>query len=364
MVFNDRVLLFEKGRIISYKKGTLFFRSDLNKKPQKICRLPNTKIESILSRFMLTERLLRLEPRFAYPRDDASFYLSYNGKLLQINQTNNSIQTVISYRNRMHNPLNICISMGLKGFCDGLYYGEYWGNTEKQEVSLFFVGKNDCRKVYTFPNNTITHVHGIYPDYKNGRMLVLTGDTDKESCIWVAKDNFTSMEKLCGGTQQYRSCCAYTLGENIYFATDTPLEQNYIYKFNEKTGNIVVYHEISGPCIYSVDFVREDGKKMYAFATSVKPDSRMVGGWKYRLSTKLGPGVKDCYSHLYITDLESEFFETKPFKKDCFPYQLFQFGNLRFPYQNVRGTLLVSPQSIKNYHGKTVRVKMEDLISE
>ncbi len=356
MGINDRALIYEKNRIISYKKGALYIRHGEDQKPIKLCKLPNTGIKALLAKITLTERLLRLEPRFAYPCTDDKFYLSYNGKLYMVDQTTGALKELFAYREKMHNPLNVCLARGLSGFENGLYFGEYWGNTDKQEVSIFVANEETCKKIFTFPAGAVTHIHGVVADYERGRMLILTGDSDSESGIWMARDNFSVVERLCGGSQQYRSCCAYFCEGGIYYATDTPLEQNYIYKYSEDTRSVSVFKKISGPCIYSMDFVGKDGKKYYAFATSVEPDSRFVGGWKYRLSRKPGPGVSDNCSHLYITDFSAVFYEIEPFQKDWLPYQLFQFGNIRFPYQNVEGILAICPQSIKKYHGKTLRL--------
>lgn len=362
MLIRDRLLLVTDGSVISYEKGKLYQRKTLTDKRRLLCRLPYSGWKRLLAALPLTERLFRLEPRFAFPYGDGAFYLSFGGGMNLVDARTGKIQRVHSYREKMHNPLNPCVVENLEGFENGFYYGEYWGNPDHEEVSVFCGNGEKWEKKYTFPRGSALHIHSILPDYANKRLLILTGDSDRESAIWEAKNGFSAVERLVGGSQQFRSCGAFAYENGILFTTDTPMETNYLYRFFPGENRVEKVCPIAGPCIYSTEVKDSAGKKYYLFATSVEPDSAFAGTWKYRLSVKPAPGVKDFYSRVYLSD-GAETKEVAAFKKDRLPFQLFQFGNVRFPYlgDGIRDTVFLCPQSVKRLHGKTVSFSLGEL---
>ena len=92
-----------------------------------------------------------------------------------------------------------------------------------------------------------------------------------------------------------------------------------------------------GPCIYGRVF----HEALY-MATSVEGDPTL-GGWKYRLSNKLGKGVKNRNVHIIKCDVNGDITEIAEFKKDKLPMWLFQFGNAQFP--DAEDGLYISTQS-------------------
>lgn len=345
----------ESGLII-YKHGALYYQASEHSHRELICKVPYDS-NSIFSRFSVTERLLRLEPRFAYPIDDNQFYLSINGKIYIVIISEKTIHPVHSYRKQMHNPLNPCLITGMDTFADGIYYGEYWGNTSREEVSIFHGIMNCWEKVYTFTAGEVLHIHAIVPDEKHDCVYVMTGDSDEESAIWCFSDGFKSMEKVAGGSQHFRTCGAFLTDGGMFYATDTPLENNHLYYLDLTTGENKIIADIAGPCIYSSVLTNKEGMTNYYLATSVEPDSRNVGTWKYRLSRSPGPGCVGKETHLYSVSKDGVVKDLLKLRKDILPYQLFQFGNIRIPYQTVTDRLYFCPQSVRSLAGDTIVVE-------
>lgn len=362
MLFKDRILIVTKTIVISYYKGKLYKRTNLTDKCNYLCELPNVGIKRFLVKILLMERLLRLEPRFAFPYKDNIFYLSFAGSMYLVDSDTGKIKRVHRYREKMHNPLNPCIVNNLEGFDSGFYYGEYWGNSNHEEISVFCGNGENWKRKYTFPKGSILHIHSIIPDYENKRLLILTGDSDNESAIWEARNDFSVVERIIGGAQQFRSCSAFVHNSDILFTTDTPKETNYLYKYFSIDKHVERIQKIAGPCIYSSQIKDSAGRNYFIFATSVEPDSMFAGTWKYRLSTKTAPGVEDGYSHVYLSD-GNYTKEIACFKKDCFPFQLFQFGNVRFPYigEDICDKVFLCPQSVKWLHGNTITISLSEL---
>lgn len=283
----------------------------------------------------LFSRLLRLNYCNAALLDDNHVLLVFNKFFYELDFQKKSLSKGMSVL-KGSRPLNIVRVEGIEDFDDGLYYGEYFDNTYRDEVSVKQIfAKDRERIVYTFPPNTIYHVHNLLPDKNNQCVWVFTGDLDNESGIWKATNNFSKVEPVKIGSQLYRACVAFIVPEGILYATDSQEETNYICLLYEEDGEYKVrkIQEISGPVIYGTQY--RDG---YCFSTTVelaivRKYSRKEM-FRYLLTLKKGKGVKDYKSHLYLGSLKTGFRDIYSAKKDLLPMGLFQFGALIFPNTN------------------------------
>lgn len=333
-----------------YHAGILYWKECGTEKPQRICSICQRKYVKI--RFV--ERLLRLEPRFAVPAEEIyTYYVSYGGALNLVNVRTKSIYKAVSYRKGMNNPLHITKLEGIHGFEDGYVFGDYWGNLEKECVNIYRLYRNECTVKYRFAPSEIQHIHSINVDQQSKRVLICTGDTDEESGIWEAFDDFKYVKPLIRGSQNYRTCGAYITDRGILYATDTPLCENAIYLFDEKQQKLNMVYKMPGPCVYSTKIKNSGGADIFVFATSVEPDSSLPA-WRYYLTGKLGAGVTSRQTHIIIGNVEEGFREIAAFRKDAWPMWLFQFGNVHFPeVYDQRDHIICTGQSLEKYDGKT-----------
>ncbi|NCU31691.1 MAG: SAM-dependent DNA methyltransferase, partial [Candidatus Moranbacteria bacterium] len=162
-------------------------------------------------------------------------------------------EPVIDFCVGMNNPIGFAEINNIKGFDDCIAYGEYTGNPSAGTVSIYSRNKSgEWNIAYTFESGTIKHIHAIVPDHFRNNVLILTGDSDKESGFWVAENNFKTVRPLIFGEQRYRSCVAWPLKEGILYATDTPLENNYLFFISESNNwQPEIVNEMPGPCIFS-----------------------------------------------------------------------------------------------------------------
>lgn len=356
VVSNYRLLCQNGDGCLSYHKGILYFSESLDGEYIKILDLAQSSWKlRVKMGIRLFERLLRLEPRFAIPAEKSKYYISWNCAMYMLDVSQGSMCKLFDYRRGMHNPLALTHIEGNEKFSDGYYFGEYWGNVDREDVKIFRLTDTNCECAYTFHENSILHVHGITADSKTGRVLICTGDTDEESGIWEAFDDFKSVKPLLLGSQKYRSCSAYVTDRGILYSTDTPLCENGIYLFDETQKCLQLLYKMPGPCIYSMKLKKTDGTEMYVFATSVEPDSTL-SAIRYRLTYKLGVGVKTRYTHIIAGNLEEGFQDIAQFKKDILPMWLFQFGNVQFPCVDDSDHLLCTGQSLKKISGKTIAI--------
>lgn len=320
--------------ILAYSKGCLVLKNAKNQLLIKKCRI-HKRYKSILG----IERLLRYVPRMAVDVKEDVFLISDHGFFYMYYAKENIIKKVLEFSNGMNNPLNICIRRDDTGEVQAVFFGEYIWNTKKEAVSIYKYDMATCKKVYTFPKGTITHIHNIVFDEIRKRYIILTGDEDKESAIWEGNLDFTSVSRIVGGQQKFRSCIAYPTKTGIYYATDTPLEKNWLY-FLDDNKKIHKIYEMPGPVIYGI--VKNECLYM---ATTVEGNPKS-GKWKYRFSNELGEGVKDRFVHIIKCDAEGKVEEVARFEKDRLPMWLFQFGNAQFPITN-DNEVYISTQSTK-----------------
>lgn len=350
VISSKKLLFIDKERQVYYKRGILYYYENdriISKK-----KLPMPFWKQIFVKSRVIERLFRLEPRLAIGLDEKRILISYGNSMLEYNMQLNTLYSIHKYRSGVNNPLNI-LKVENEGGKIEVLYGEYWGNTKKEPVRIYGMKEGKWEKKYEFEEGKITHIHALIEDnYRNG-ILILTGDCDDESGIWIAYDDFKRVIPWVMGRQMYRSCVAFPIEEGLIYATDSPLIQNAIFFLNEK-GEAEKIYDLPGPCIYGTTMLEENGETSYVFATSVEGDSRNTG-WKYWLSNQLGEGVLDRYTHLVKGNLNDGFCEICCMKKDELPMLLFQFGNVQFP-ENHTNRLLITPKSVKRYDGKTVEL--------
>ena len=345
LFLDSKVVCVTDKYVLSYKLGSLYLYAVDGKLLQK------KKIAGGFNRIGLLERLMRLGPRCAVPVDKDHFLISFNGRILNYSILNNSFVIEHNYDRGMKNPLSFCLHNNDVGEKE-ILYGEYIWNIDNGPVAIYKRKGRRWNKVYEFPSNTITHIHNIIYDKYRKKYIILTGDDDKGSGLWYADLDFMKVEPLLIGSQNYRSCIAFPVDDGVIYATDTPIENNHLYKVilrDKEKPKVDQICELPGPCIYGSQI----GENYY-LSTTVEPDS-MLPTWKYRITRKLGKGVKDYYSHLFRISVNCEVSELGTFKKDALPIWLFQFGNILFPH-NDTDRIYITTQSVKPKSGVTLRI--------
>lgn len=347
-----QMLLCGEGNDIFYQRGKLFLADDKGGRERFLASVPGSLLQRVGAAFSLTERVLRLIPRCAAWVDEDTFVFARKGRIFRVSISGQSICEEHTFQSGMSAPLSFCRVSHVPGFTDGLLYGSYI--TQHGTTAIWRRdAAGEWREAYRFPEGRILHIHGIIADASRERLLILTGDSDEESGIWEARNDFAEVRLLLGGSQQYRSCVAFPEEGHILFATDTPLEDNHLYDFDETTGSVAKVCPLPGPVICGTVY-RKNGVPHYAFSTSVEPDSRLTG-IRYLLTRRLGAGVKTRSSYVFSGSRKDGFRQIAAFSKDEWPMGLCQFGNVFFP-GGTKNNLYLCPQSVKKYAGKTMEV--------
>lgn len=336
-ILKEQLLCKSSDYMLCYLKGELIIRSSLDMHVIQKCR-----IHSILKSSNLIERLFRYKPRTAISIDNNHFLFSDHGKIQRYSISENKIITEHFFSKGMSNPLSFCTRYDDKGKLIVLY-GEYIQNPKREAVSIYRRNYEKWDIIYEFPRNSVKHIHNIFHDKYRNRYLILTGDENSESGIWEADYNFSYVKEIIKGKQQFRACVLFPTEKAIYFATDTPIEQNWLYKLS---GHSIIEPicKISGPCIFGI--VKQEELFISTSVEGNTLQNRII----YLISNKLGKGVKDYFSHVYRINKNGEVVELIKMKKDIWPLVLFEFGNIKFPNSN-DDKIYVCPQSLKAKYG-------------
>jgi hypothetical protein len=330
-------ITFVRDGILLARKYDLYI-ADLDcKRRQYIGSVPHTPGVKIASLSRTLERTLRLGIRFGCQVSKNRVLLAERQRfwMLDLNTGAIHLDHMIEQGSR---PLMISNIQGMKGFDDGVCYGEYWENKHKEPVNIWLRNDNNIWNVaYTFPNGAIEHIHALVPDKNRGFIWILTGDFDNSPGLWEARDNFSSVVPVLLGRQEFRCCWLAFWGDRIVYATDSPLATNSIRELVaieqgttpplSRTGFRSEHlMEIAGSSIYSC-MVQDQ----LVFSTTVEPG--MPSGILIRdlMEYRPGPGIKDNCSYLMSGTPERGFSVIGAWRKDKLPPRLCEFGAIKFP---------------------------------
>jgi len=199
-------------------------------------------------------------------------------------------------------PLNIAAAP------DGrVFWGEYFDNLGRDAVHVY--GSHDrgasWRVVYSFEKGAIRHVHNIVYDRWADCFWVLTGDVGSECRILRVSLDWTRIESVISGNQQARAVAAVPKEDGLYFASDTPLEQNYIYRLDRKA-SLARLAEIHASVLCGCTV----GDAVF-FTTMVEPSAVNL----------------DRAVSVYGSARGSDWARSESWRKDWWPTTLFQYGN-------------------------------------
>lgn len=222
-------------------------------------------------------------------------------------------------------PLNIAVSPDGRAF-----WGEYFDNPQREAVHIY--GSDDrgstWKVVYSFKKNSIRHVHNIVYDRWENCFWVLTGDIGPECRILRASLDWSRVGPVISGNQQARAVAAVPREDGLYFASDTPLEQNYSYKL-DRQGNLTQLSKIHASVLCGCAL----GDSVL-FTTMVEPS----------------PVNLDRSVAVYGSANGAAWQRLHSWKKDGWSDKFFQYGNAFLPTgQNETNLLAVTSTAVESH---------------
>ncbi len=349
-------------RLITCHFGNIYSLDTDSGKSEYICSLPVSGLKKALARIRIAERLLRIEAKIALALDEETVLVSFGGGMYNVSLKSKTAVRELSYRNGMNNPMYLAEINGIDGFDNGTVFGEYVLNSQRKYPCAIFMRSSESaewKKMFEFPAGTVRHIHGVIPSKKLNCVFVVTGDLDNESGIWIAKNNFETVEPLLHGNQKYRTGYLFEAENGLIYPTDTALEQNYIYlarKYENGKWHNEVITEVDGSCVSASQTAEKA-----LISTTVEPDES-IRGWRSWINMKRGAGIKSKHAQLISVDKKTlEAKKIIEFKKDILPYRLFQYGNMKIYDLPSKKCVVVYPIGVNKYDGKLIELKYSEL---
>ena len=315
--------------LLLFKKDTFYILDIASSKYTELVRIRLSLIEKLIYLFPLLPRILRMGIRCAMKISDDLVLFVIKKTVYELNLQDRSISKGYSTTDKSR-PLAFSQITAITGFEDGIYYGGYVDNPFKEPVAIYKrISTDKWNKIFEFPDGAIEHVHHIIADKYNDTVFILTGDFDHSAGIWIAKNNFTSVDPILIGKQKYRGCVAFPTSKGLIYATDSPFYDNSIRLLTKEIDDKWISKElqtINGPSIFGCEW-----KNDLVFSTSVEGDGRNQSLFYKLFGRRSGIGIKNEFSYIYKGNLENGFKVIYKVKKDVLPFYLFQFGVLVFP---------------------------------
>lgn len=316
-----RVILIDGNKFFIARGSSIFISEESEEK--KFIRLPVGLWQSIAMRFHLLSRLLRLGVHHFIYDGLGGYYCVFNKKCARFTADGELIGEVVSLVGSR--PLRVDLYKG------AMIYGEYRSNPERSAVAVMSFDAHEHKPLFRIEN--VRHVHSVR--VKGFNIYLSTGDYGDESGIWCWDGE--NVRSILRGGQQCRAVDFILAKDGIYYGTDTPLEQNYIYKLSY-CGKLTSLKKVSGSVFYISYQVNR-----YWLATVIEPSDVN----------------KSKYVELWASkpDDNTKWELMKCFKKDIWPMKLFQYGQIQFPYvyKSAEKEVFFYLQGVKN-SGKSVKL--------
>jgi hypothetical protein len=295
---------------------------------------------SAISRML--NRLLRIEPSTMLLLKNGSRLVSAK-KALFVAEKNSQQYIKVFDIPRGNKPLNIALNPN-----DGhLYFGEYilngrFSDTQRSEVHIYKSEDSGLNwyPCYTFPKNTIRHIHGVFYDKFTQKMWVTTGDRDSESIIANSDDGFKTLNVFKQGKQRYRAVTLLFYEDYIVYGTDTEHEKNHIYAIHRETGEERCLQALEGSTLMAT----QNTLGQAALSTAVEPSEVN----------------QEPYAHVWFSDDGFKWQDIYHVKKDAWSARYFQYGRITFPQNALQKNQIVfSGHALQKIDNKMLILNVE-----
>jgi|HigsolmetaAR204D_1030405.scaffolds.fasta_scaffold01935_2 hypothetical protein len=291
----------ESGRIFASRGLSVLESRDHGRSWKLVCHIPGWS-KRILAATRLSRRLLRTGIHHVQPFGES--------KLVIV--ANDFVQAFDLERSRFLPPAKISGSRPLVISTTPLsiLYGEYSSNPQRRSVGVHAsLDGIEWRRAISL--HGVRHIHAVQWDPYERKVWITTGDEDHESAIWRADELFQSLERVIGGSQQHRAVQLVFSEKAIYFATDAPSQDNYIYRMDRASREVTRLAPVKGPVFYGCNVADN-----IFLATVCEPTDKS----RNRIATVwVGNESPDSWRPILR------------FRKDSWPMRLFQYGQVKFP---------------------------------
>jgi hypothetical protein len=156
------------------------------------------------------------------------------------------------------------------GFCrlqDGtVMLGEYRRDGCGSDTAVYASpdGGSTWKVAYSFLPGSIKHIHAVQEDPYSHKVWVCTGDTDSESMIMTLDADGGNSTIVGAGAQRWRAVQLVFAEDAVYWGADTLNEDNGLWQWSRKTGELKRIYSIEAMFHYGNRF--RDGTMLFSEA--------------------------------------------------------------------------------------------------
>lgn len=168
---------------------------------------------------------------------------------------------------------------------DMVYFGEY-DNTPRPHAVRIWQGSSDGRNwqpAHTFAPGQVVHVHSVSWDKFRKGYWVCTGDLDHESGLYFSGDDFKSLSKLGGGSQDWRIVSLVIRPDDLLWCSDDDQDGSKVFRYSFSQAQKELVQPIGKPCYHAEQLA--DGTVV--LSTTYEPESVWTQKTDPRPSTEL-----------------------------------------------------------------------------
>ena len=299
----------EVGNYYLSKRNRVFHSVDLKQPFKQIAVISAPAWKQIAASSRLAQRLLRFMVTNVIPIANGDVFVTFDKSVGVIRDG------IYAELKGLVRPCRVLRSACAVDGMGDIYFGEYLANDERGEMRVYKYsqGSDEIMIAYTFPPNSIKHVHGLYYDKFTQSIFCLTGDNVSECQILRSSDGFDTVEVVGSGDESWRAVSILFDETHFYYGTDAEFRPNNIYKVNRETLERVDLGEVSGTVFYS----KKVGDDLF-FTTTAEN----------------APSQKENVAALWNVSPDGILSEVDKFKKDRWHPTLFQFGTIHFSTEN------------------------------
>lgn len=308
---------------------TLYRSKDGGMSFNKVTDLGVPLVMQVLGKSRLFTRALRLGIRTLRKLKSGTILVIANRKLFRLR--NGEAEVTYAFKRGL-GPMR-------EGWCEddrgGCYLAEYFLNNKRDTLADLLKSTDDGRSwkvIRSVPN--IRHIHCVQYDPFGKRIWMGTGDRDEESSISFSEDGGESWTEIGSGDQMFRAVSLLFTEDYIYWGTDAPTRQNYIYRYSRESGQIERLVAVDGTVHYST--ILGNGMKLFATAAEGNSEGKNPE-W-------------DRKAHIWASQNGTRWEDIISWEKDFWPYIL-GYGMVLFAHGQCGNNLYFTTQSLKKVDG-------------
>ena len=299
----------EAGNFYLSRRNKLFHSTSLKPPFKLIATIDAPFWKRAASTFRLAQRVLRFMVTNVVPLTNGDLFVTFDKSIGVVRDG--------KYRElkALTRPCRVLRSACAVDKNGDVFFGEYLANSERGEMHIYRYspGADALQIAYTFPENSVRHIHGIYFDSFTDSVFCLTGDDEKECRFLRSPDGFKTLETIGEGDETWRAVSVLFDEHSFFYGMDAEYRTNHVYQVRRENLERKSLGEVNGTVFYS----KSIGADLF-FTTTAEN----------------APNQTENVAALWHVDEAGKLQNLVSFKKDRWHPSLFMFGTIHFPYQS------------------------------